>query len=322
LEEHKNLPTGKAVTQPEQPVANIPEIEHNKIPTFIEENISSEENILPEIKTATTEQQPTTNNQPQTTNMEVHHHAHNPAAPHHKKNWKAYFWEFLMLFLAVFCGFLAEYQLEHKIERDREKEYILSMIEDAKTDTANIHTALAYNSTRIFRLDSLANKCFNYGQQASDDAEIYRLFLLCVRHPDFVSPTERTMMQLKNAAGMRLLRKKIAADTILQYDDFSKKLINQQAWYENMLKELVESGMPIFNFKYFPTRNLATLKSNYAGSYDAAKIIATGKPQLITLGNRATMYRNVVIFYMQLLKDGEQHAVNLIQTLEKEYHLK
>jgi hypothetical protein len=25
-----------------------------------------------------------------------------------------------MLFLAVFCGFLAEYQLEHKIERDRE----------------------------------------------------------------------------------------------------------------------------------------------------------------------------------------------------------
>jgi hypothetical protein len=40
-------------------------------------------------------------------NMEVHHHAHNPAEPHHKKNWKAYFWEFLMLFLAVFCGFLA-----------------------------------------------------------------------------------------------------------------------------------------------------------------------------------------------------------------------
>ncbi|MEJ7674922.1 MAG: hypothetical protein WKF59_20040 [Chitinophagaceae bacterium] len=36
-----------------------------------------------------------------------------------KKTWKSYFWEFLMLFLAVFCGFLAEYQLEHKIEKDR-----------------------------------------------------------------------------------------------------------------------------------------------------------------------------------------------------------
>lgn len=44
--------------------------------------------------------------------MEVHHHPHDPAAPHHKKNWKSYFWEFLMLFLAVFCGFLAENQRE------------------------------------------------------------------------------------------------------------------------------------------------------------------------------------------------------------------
>ncbi|MEI2696022.1 MAG: hypothetical protein V9E90_13200 [Saprospiraceae bacterium] len=24
-------------------------------------------------------------------NMEVHHHAHDPAVPHHKKNWKSYF---------------------------------------------------------------------------------------------------------------------------------------------------------------------------------------------------------------------------------------
>jgi len=48
--------------------------------------------------------------------MEVHHHAHHD---HGKKNWKSYFWEFLMLFLAVFVGFMAEYQLEHKIEKDR-----------------------------------------------------------------------------------------------------------------------------------------------------------------------------------------------------------
>ena len=59
--------------------------------------------------------------------MEVHHHSH----PAHggtgtRKKWTHYFWEFLMLFLAVFCGFLAEYQLEHKIEKDRGKQYIRS----------------------------------------------------------------------------------------------------------------------------------------------------------------------------------------------------
>ncbi len=51
--------------------------------------------------------------------MEVHHHPHTS-----RKKWTHYFWEFLMLFLAVFCGFLAEYQLEHKIEKDREKQFM------------------------------------------------------------------------------------------------------------------------------------------------------------------------------------------------------
>lgn len=37
----------------------------------------------------------------QTENMEVHHHAHHNG----KKNWKSYFWEFLMLFLAVTLSF-------------------------------------------------------------------------------------------------------------------------------------------------------------------------------------------------------------------------
>ena len=78
--------------------------------------------------------------------MEVHHHSHTPGPDGHraKKKWTHYFWEFLMLFLAVFCGFLAEYQLEHKIERDRSKQFLQSMLVDV--------------STNIVILDSLINQ--------------------------------------------------------------------------------------------------------------------------------------------------------------------
>ena len=41
--------------------------------------------------------------------MEVHSHTHSP-----RKKWTHYFWEFLMLFLAVFCGFLAENIWDYK----------------------------------------------------------------------------------------------------------------------------------------------------------------------------------------------------------------
>lgn len=88
------------------------------------------------------------NSNQETENMEVHHHAHDPAAPHHKKNWKSYFWEFLMLFLAVFCGFLAEYQLEHKIERDRASELAVSFYAELKVDSAAVKSAILFIETK------------------------------------------------------------------------------------------------------------------------------------------------------------------------------
>ena len=62
--------------------------------------------------------------------MEVHHHPHVA-----KKNFKEYFLEFLMIFLAVTLGFIAENIRESFTEHRQQKEYIVSFYEDLKTDT-------------------------------------------------------------------------------------------------------------------------------------------------------------------------------------------
>src|SRR4026207_990895 len=72
--------------------------------------------------------------QPATENMEVHHH---PTVE--KKNFKEYFLEFLMIFLAVTLGFFAENFREHIVENAKEKKYINSIVEDLKTDSANLY---------------------------------------------------------------------------------------------------------------------------------------------------------------------------------------
>ena len=82
--------------------------------------------------------------------MEVHAHTHTP-----RKKWTHYFWEFLMLFLAVFCGFLAEYQLEHIIEKDRETKYMRSMVEDLKLDTTELTDHIRLRIERDVLIDSL-----------------------------------------------------------------------------------------------------------------------------------------------------------------------
>src|SRR4029453_2699768 len=68
---------------------------------------------------------------PQTKQMEVHHHGH----VHSQKKWKEYLFQFFMLFLAVFCGFLAEYQLEHVIEHQREKEFAKALYAELLDDS-------------------------------------------------------------------------------------------------------------------------------------------------------------------------------------------
>ena len=55
--------------------------------------------------------------------MEVHQHTHTP-----RNKWTHYFWEFLMLFLAVTAGFFMENQRENYIEHKRAKVLTKSLL--------------------------------------------------------------------------------------------------------------------------------------------------------------------------------------------------
>ena len=47
-----------------------------------------------------------------------------------------------MLSLAVFCGFLAEYQLEHTIEHQREKEFAQALYDEFLADSVSVASKL------------------------------------------------------------------------------------------------------------------------------------------------------------------------------------
>ncbi|RYF84697.1 MAG: hypothetical protein EOO03_14420 [Chitinophagaceae bacterium] len=68
--------------------------------------------------------------------MEVHHHGH----VHEQRKWKEYLFQFLMLFLAVTLGFLAENQREHYIEGLRAKEYAYMLKHDMENDTVQLQS--------------------------------------------------------------------------------------------------------------------------------------------------------------------------------------
>lgn len=141
---------------------------------------------------------------PEIKNMEVHHHSHES---HGKKSWKNYFWEFLMLFLAVFCGFLAEYQLEHKIERDRASELAKSFYEELKGDSA---TAALKVQNRIKQENALLY-CMKYFKDSSltnvsKGFQLNFLYGVLFRTPSVFEPRTVVLDQLKNSGSLRYFK--------------------------------------------------------------------------------------------------------------------
>src|SRR6186997_1031376 len=88
--------------------------------------------------------------------MEVHHHTHTerPPAGRAGKKFTHYLWEFLMLFLAVFAGFLAENLREHIVEHRGAVQFARSSVVDLKADTAALKMAISYGDKKVKAIDS------------------------------------------------------------------------------------------------------------------------------------------------------------------------
>ena len=101
--------------------------------------------------------------------MEVHAHTHTE-----RKKWRHYLWEFLMLFLAVFCGFLAENWREHIVEQQRETVLMKSMLKDLRADTTFFGQMTRFISLSNSHIDSLIFLIKNNNDWDKSAKEIYQ----------------------------------------------------------------------------------------------------------------------------------------------------
>jgi|SRR5687767_10353361 len=247
--------------------------------------------------------------------MEVHAHTHTA-----RKKWTHYFWEFLMLFLAVFCGFLAEYQLEHTIENQREKKYMQSFNYDLQNDTLNLNDGFPRKEERINAIDSL----FLFFQSYPDAEIVPGSIVRQMRRTLFDRHYRRnsvTIDQLKNAGGLRLIRKKSVADSIASYD---LQWQRAEFWREGYIT-LQEKGKDLLH-KILPSDKMlfVYLKGD---SFQDWKFIDSIQVKLNSIylneflnfmGDQKIYTKQDKAAYEQI----EQSAEKLIELIKKEYHLK
>lgn len=177
-----------------------------------------------------------------TENMETHAHRlhHAPG----KKFWH-YFFEFSMLFLAVFCGFIAENWREQLGEHQREKQFILSIVEDIKSDTLESKKILIQLKSISLGIDSVLI-ALSSPEIIENSNSAYRLWTKNLGLEVFVS-NDRTIQQLKNSGELRLIRNKAVSDRIMKYDQTLKKYYVQSNLMYSALREMTNYSL-VFDF--------------------------------------------------------------------------
>ncbi len=249
--------------------------------------------------------------------MEVHHHGHHGG----KKNWKSYFWEFLMLFLAVFCGFLAEYQLEHKIESDREKQYVESMIADMKDDAQKIKKSIAFCTTQVAAFDSLLQNIYHTPYTDSSVRMLYYLQRKYTSTRNPVAFNKRTITQLKNSGGLRLIRNKAASDSIILYDEACEKAEVQEAYFANFrMGKVNDFTIQLFDSKYITHYDKYSI-ANILKETTPISLLTNDEKLIKQYANSMYFSKSSLTSYIDLLVGIEKRIPLMISFLENQYHL-
>lgn len=247
--------------------------------------------------------------------MEVHHHSHTP-----RKKWHHYFFEFLMLFLAVTLGFLVENQREHFIENKREKEYIRSMIEDLRLDTAGLSDDNNTRKEAVIMYDSVITLLNKKNRTQFEQQRIYYLIRMGLRSSPFPKLNDRTYEQMKSSGNLRLIHDKEIADKITKYYFNTKEFSINSDQTLLRLQSLIEYQGKVFDGAVF--QEMTNTKSFEINQ-------PTGNPALITedkkilneLSVRIHYVLSILLYSRNFITGLQNEASQLIGSLKKEYEL-
>ncbi len=243
--------------------------------------------------------------------MDVHYHPEE----HHKNNGKKiseYLKEGLMIFLAVFLGFIAENIREHISDSKKEEEYAISMLRDLRQDSLKLNDIMQAHKMLAKGRDSLINLLSDSTGTPGFGDRAYSLFFKYGTSQPIFNATDRTITQLTSSGNFRLIENRAVADSIAGYYDNIKDAGTQAALNNTVVDDCFQYAQNIFKFRY------------------GIKPHIHGKALLTSNGNDITRYVNKLTemqiseqYYINKdLRDVNKSCIKLMQLLKKEYGIK
>jgi len=229
-----------------------------------------------------------------------------------------------MLFLAVFCGFLAENQREHYVESLREKKYIQNLLHDLARDTMNYNLSIALRLERENQAHQLITMLYSPDRN-KHLSDLYFFARQMPRMNTIFYSTDATMNQLKNSGALRLIKRTEIADSIVAYN------AAMEAYAENRKTE-IETRIAFREAvgNVFDASVLLAMIDSAGDDMDKTVIPPTFVKPLITENQQTINHLCTLVHFLysqsiigrKSLHRYKEQASRLTELLKKEYHLK
>lgn len=231
-----------------------------------------------------------------------------------------------MLFLAVFCGFLAEYQLEHVIEHKRAKVFAGSMIDDLITDTTQLIEYKKRVSYDAHNVDTLFQLLSHADPKDIPAGKLYWYGLFGGALRSFL-PNDATLQQMKYSGSIRYFTNKTIGRQVAQYDQLCRNIMENQQRDMLLFTEVRKLRGLIFDTRVNQQANIIFSRSRFLTDKNIVDSFVLTNPQLLTtdkslFNQYSELVRSRNMANMEAPADSLiQHASKLIVSLKKEYHL-
>ena len=248
--------------------------------------------------------------------MEVHHH---PKLNHKTKKWKEYFLEFLMIFLAVTMGFIAENIREHFVLKKHEKEYMVSLVRDLNNDIAGLTRSEAAVTRYVHSADSIFTLFKNADYKNTSSYIYYHGRIIALRN--LWRSNDGTIQQLNYSGGLRLIENKTVIDSIQDYIDKLKVLSQFLSLEETQLSDYRRAMNKVFSG--FVINEMLDNQTGVAATrlnYDP-ELQSTDKDDINDLAVQIALVKGNRVNQLLLMKDLKLKAGSIIKLINEEYGL-
>jgi hypothetical protein len=243
--------------------------------------------------------------------MEVHHHSHHP------KKWKEYITEFLMLFLAVSLGFMAENIREQQIEKHREIAYLENVHEDLKLDLINLDILFNSNKIGLQAMDTLFQKINN---NTITNEDFYYYIRNIVLRNTFES-SHIGLDQIKSAGGLRMIKNSKIISGIQDYERVLDVIVKLENTRERTIEQARFKMAVVFepNITYEMQVNQAEGRMAFNRPKKADEIMQKNKQAVKELLNLVSFSINANRYFNNNIEKQKKIGQKLDSAIVKEY---